>query len=86
MRSVLDNLFMGWNICLRAEIFICVLHMRVTVVIAAHKIVDEFSTDSYITNNKCVIKTLLLDLWSLQVRQTISKNIYFFYYRWMLDA
>ena len=81
---------MGWNICLCAEIFICVLHIRATVVIAAHKIVDEFSTDfstdSYITNNKCVIKTLLLDLWSLQVRQTISKNIYFFYYRWMLDA
>ena len=62
---------------MRAEIFICVLHIRVTVVIAARKIDDEFSTDfstdSYITNNKCVTKTLLLDLWSLQVRQTISK-------------
>ena len=31
MRSVLDNLFMDWNICLCAEIFICVLHIRATV-------------------------------------------------------
>ena len=32
MRSVLDNLFMDWNICLCAEIFICVLHIRATVI------------------------------------------------------
>ena len=30
-----------------------------------------------------VFKTSLLDLWSLQGRKTISKNIYLFYYRWM---
>ena len=43
---------------------------------------------SYMTKNKCVKNVQLfdLDLGSLQVRQTIFQNIYFFYYRWIFDV
>ena len=42
---------------------------------------------SYMTKNKCVKNVQLfdLDLGSLQVRQTIFQNIYFFYYRWIVN-